>query len=368
MITRSLGKPWNEGGKNLAYNLANHISNHRINILTKNNFSDKINKNITVEKIYSSSNKGEINYFDKIRLFIRLLKNDNSNIYHFIYTPELFTSLLNRFILMLKNKKSIQTVPTLIENKRLVNFLIFADKIIVLSDYSKRNFIKMGFNNVIKINSGIDVNFFKPVNKDINLLKKLNLKNKFIVLVPIELEPRRGTRVILKSILELSKLNKLNNLFFIFSYRKKEKNLKEKNFIISVLNKENIYKFTFLEDFYDIKKLICISDVILYPTLDMSDKQETPMILLESLSMKKPIIITDISPLNEILKLKGGIKIKKGDFKEISKSILEIKKNSKLRKLMGENGRKIVLRYFNIVNIAKKYEELYKTCNNWGSQ
>src|SRR3989344_213382 len=329
MITRPLGKPWNEGGKNLAYGLANNIKDYKINILTKKNFSDKINSNVTAEKIYSSSNKGKISYVDKIRLFIRLLKKDEAHIYHFIYTPELFTSLFNRFILRLKNKKSVQIIPTPIANKIFINLLIFADKVIVLSESTKSKLINMGFKNIIKINSGIDVNFFKPRDKDVSLLKKLNLEKKFIVLVPIELEPRRGTRVTLKSILELSKLNKLNNLFFIFSYRKKDKNLKEKNFIISVLNKENIYKFTFLEDFYDIKKLICISDVILYPTLDMSDKQETPMILLESLSMKKPIIITDISPLNEILKLKGGIKIKKGYFKEISKSILEIKKNSK---------------------------------------
>ena len=84
------------------------------------------------------------------------------------------------------------------------------------------------------------------------------------------------------------------------------------------------------------------------------------MILLESLSMKKPIIITDIPPLNEILKLKCGTKVKKGDFKGISKNLLGIRKNSKLRKLMGENGRKMVSKHFNIVHIAKKYEELYR--------
>ena len=98
MITRPLGKPWDEGGKNLAYGLARNIKNHKITILTKNNFSDNINKNITVEKIYSSSNRGVISYTNKLRLFIRLLKRDKSDIYQFIYTPEFVTSLFNKFI------------------------------------------------------------------------------------------------------------------------------------------------------------------------------------------------------------------------------------------------------------------------------
>src|SRR3989344_4670690 len=360
MITRPLGKPWEEGGKNLAYGLARNIKYHKIAILTKNNFFDDVNKNTIVEKIYSSSNGGGISYANKLRLFIRLLKKDNSNIYQFIYTPELITSLFNRLILKLKNKKSIQVIPTSINNKRFIKILIFGDKIVVLSEHTKKNLIKRGFKNIIKINSGIDTDFFKPIKKNDYLLKKLNLKNKFVILMPTELEPRRGTRIILKSILDLSNLSEFKNLFFIFSYRKKDKNLKERKFIISTLNKKKINNFTFLENFYDIRGLISISDTILYPTLNMNEKQEIPMILLESLSMKKPIIITDMPPLNEILKLKCGIKVKKGDFKEISKGLLWIMKNNNLRRIMGENGRKTVLKNFNIVDIAKEYEKLYE--------
>src|SRR3989344_1987303 len=360
MVTRPLGKPWDEGGKNLAYGLVRNIKNHKINILTKNNFFEKVNKNITVEKIYSSSNGGKISHLDKIRLFIRLLKKDNSNIYQFIYTPELITSLFNRFILILKNKRSIQVIPTSLDNKNLINFLIFGNKIVVLSEHTKKNLIKNGFKNVIKINSGIDTNFFKPNNKDTHLLKKFNLKNKFVVLVPSELDPKRGTRIVLKSILNLSNLNEFKKLFFIFSYRKKDKDSKEKKFIVSTLNKNNINNFMLLENFYDTKSLISISDIVLYPTLNMNGKQEIPMILLESLSMKKSIIITDISPLNEILKLKCGIKVKKGDFKEISKVLLKIMRDHKLKRIMERNGRKTVLKNFNIVDIAKEYEKLYE--------
>ncbi|MEK6907480.1 MAG: glycosyltransferase, partial [Nanoarchaeota archaeon] len=138
-----------------------------------------------------------------------------------------------------------------------------------------------------------------------------------------------------------------------------KKHLKEKKFIKSILNKYKINNFIFLEDFNDIKKLINISDVVVYPTLDMNEKQEIPMILLESLSMEKPIIITDMVPLNEILKSNCGKKINKGDFYKLSKEILNLKNNKKLRLKMGKNGRKMVIKYFNIINTAKEYEKLY---------
>jgi len=358
MVTRPIGEPWNEGGKNLAYNIARNIKNNKINLLVKNNFSNKVPKNIYLEKIYSSSNKRKVSFLDKLRLFIRLSLIDDLDCYHFIFTPEIYSSLFSRIILKLKNKKSIQTIPTLIENKKFINSLIFAEKIVVLSDYTRNFLINKGFENVIKINPGIDINLFKPEKKDSKLINELNLKNKFVILVPGELEPRRGTRVMLKSLINL---RNSEIIFFIFSYRKdnNKKHLKEKKFIKSILNKYKINNFVFLEDFNNIKKLINISDIVVYPTLDMNEKQEIPMILLECLAMKKPVIITDVPPLNEILKSNCGKKINKGDFYKLSQGILNLKNNKRLRLKMGENGRIMVMKYFNMINAAKEYEKLY---------
>jgi len=111
----------------------------------------------------------------------------------------------------------------------------------------------------------------------------------------------------------------------------------------------------------EVEELINISDIIVYPTLDMNEKQEIPMILLESLAMEKPIIITDIPPLNEILKSNCGIKIGKGDFYKLSQEILNLKNNKKRRLKIGKNGRKMVVKYFNIIKIAREYEKLYSS-------
>src|SRR3989344_2042659 len=120
MITRPIGEPWNEGGKNLAYNIARNIKNHKINLLVKSNFFNKLPKNILSEKIFSSSKKRGISFFDKLRLFVRLISKDNLDCYHFIFTPELYSSLFSRIILKLKNKKSIQTIPTPIKDKKFI--------------------------------------------------------------------------------------------------------------------------------------------------------------------------------------------------------------------------------------------------------
>ncbi len=357
MVTRPIGEPWNEGGKNLAYNLARNIKNNEINLLAKSNFNVKI-RNIHLEKIFSSSNERKINFFDKIRLLIRLVSSDNLEVYHFVFTPELYSSLLAKFILKSKNKKSIQTIPTLIRNKKFIKSLIFANKIVVLSDYTKNFLIDRSFNNIIKINPGIDTNLFKPRKKNLELINKLKIKDRFVVLIPGELEAKRGTRFMIKSIINLQNSK---GLFFIFSYRKSENNdhLGERKFITSALKKYKIENFTFLENFSNIRELINVSDIMVYPTLDMNEKQEIPMILLEALAMQKPIIITDMPPLNEILKSNCGIKVEKNDYNQLSEAILYFKDNKKMRLNMGKIGRKMVLEQFNIIRIAKEYDELY---------
>ena len=45
-VTRPLGSPWNEGGTNLAYGIAKNIKNHRIHLLVRKNFNERVGANI----------------------------------------------------------------------------------------------------------------------------------------------------------------------------------------------------------------------------------------------------------------------------------------------------------------------------------
>src|SRR3989344_4784417 len=145
MVTRPLSSPWNEGGKNLAYGIARNIKNHKIHLLVRKNFNEKVSSNIILHRVYPSEYRYKISYTEKLRLFYFLLKIKNIDIYHFIYTPEIYSSKINKLLISLKSKKSIQTIPTRLKN--VSDKLFFANKIVVISNFTKNLLLKKGIKN-----------------------------------------------------------------------------------------------------------------------------------------------------------------------------------------------------------------------------
>ncbi|MAG47639.1 hypothetical protein CL617_03460 [archaeon] len=348
LITRPLSPPWNEGGKNLAYNLARNINNHKIHILVREDFNESLSENIIPHKVFPSEEKFNLSYLEKLKVFLFLLEIKDIDVFHFIYTPERYSSFINRILIKLKKVKSIQTLPTRIEKILNLKRLIFADKIVTISEFTKNKLLENKIKNVVKINTGIDVDYFKPI-------KKIN-SNKTIILIPMELENKKSRILVLKLIRELKNIK---NVLFHLVYRHKDEINEEKYIKNFLLNLESAKNVSFKKN-KDIRQLISNADFVFYPRVNTEKKHEIPMILLECMAMEKPIIIWDIPPFNEIID-NEGIKVK--SFIESKEAIIKLIENKKLRESYGKLSRKKVIKDFNIKDTTKEYEKLYKNFN-----
>ena len=352
LVTRPLDYPWNEGSKNLAYMIAKNVKDQNIHILVRKGFNEKINKNVILHEIYPSKHKYDVSRFEKLKLFFFLLKVKDIDVYHFIYTPEKYSSIINNLLMKIKSKKSVQTIPTKL--KKVSSGLFFADRVVTISDFTKNLLLRHNIKNVIKIDTGVDTNYFKPFKKK-GLIKRYNIKNKFVVLFPIDLEKGRGSRIILKIIKDMSSFK---NVLFIVSYRSTKKRILEERYLKNILIKLNLSKkVVFIKDPKDVRELINVSNVAVYPIVNSYEKHEIPMILLECMSMEKPIIINDIPPMNEIINDGEGIKV--NGYFEMKSAIIKLIESKNFSKRMGKLARKRIMNNFNIIKTAKNYSVLY---------
>lgn len=93
---------------------------------------------------------------------------------------------------------------------------------------------------------------------------------------------------------------------------------------------------------YEMNHYYAIADAVVAPTVT---EEAFGMITLESMSMEKPIIISDSGGMPEIVNNKCGIIVHRGnDFiQELSDAMIFLYKNPKLRVTMGKSGRESVL-------------------------
>lgn len=359
MITIPIVPPWDNASKNRAYSIALNIRKHKIHLLTiKADLLPWRTGNIVFENVY----KTKYVFLQKFFLGLRLLRKDpHIKIYHFFFQPSFLSSLLFKYLLKIKRKKiSVQTVLNVFGEGEDLGKYLFADIILVSSEYMRAKLLNEGFKNVRKIDPGVDCERFSQRASSNGLRERLKIGAAPTVLFSGEYIKMRGIDQLLQAVRLVR--SRLESVKFIFACRifNEEDLIRERDTKIKAKELGVSDSIIFLQTYNDMPELIGISDIIIFPALEMYDKMDIPMTLLEALAMEKPIIISDISPLNEIMKSEVGIKITPGDQVGLTKAILELLMDDRKRKQMGKSGRKMVLEHFNIKEIVKEYDELYR--------
>jgi glycosyltransferase involved in cell wall biosynthesis len=210
------------------------------------------------------------------------------------------------------------------------------------------------------ITNGVNLDFFKPIDKDRGLTKSLSLDGKFVVLYLGAHGISHGLKNIVSVAKRLEKVEKIHFLFVGDGAKKDELILLAKN------NKLGNISFVPSQPKSVIPNYYSIADTVLVPLKDISlFDQFIPSKMFEIMAMGKPIIGSVRGEAAEILrKSKGALICEPEDINNIKSHILTLHNNLKLKVALGKNGLSFVQKYYNRTQLAKDYEKIFKSILN----
>lgn len=95
-------------------------------------------------------------------------------------------------------------------------------------------------------------------------------------------------------------------------------------------------------------------------TVLASDYEGLPMVVLESMALRKPVIATSVGGVPEVVENGAtGILVPPGDKKAMCDAMLSLAGDPTLRKSMGERGFQVFQQNFRASMMAQKYQALY---------
>ena len=349
---------------NLAWQIAHRASHHLFHLLTLKNgrFEEKNDDSVLWEHVYS--NKG-LSILQKMELFFWLIFHSHPRaVYHILNSPASLSSFILRLIVNRRGIVSIQTISSIAKRQlssARFRMLYFADYLIAISDYAEQKLKMLGHVNVRRINVGIDTSVFAPVVTNHSAAYRWGIKlGAPIVLFAGEYARQGSVDLILKAIPRVVEM--CPQAGFVFACRLKtrtdeRKEKRVKDFVRKSGMEEHVL---FLNTVDDMKELLNACTVFIFPVEDMVGKFDTPMVLLEAMAMEKPVIITDIPPLNEVFKNDIGFLVPQNDVNALTNAIIEsLNADPRKSKQWGQNARKIVCDYYSIDRVALEYEKLY---------
>jgi glycosyltransferase involved in cell wall biosynthesis len=362
MVTRPILPPWNEGSKNMAWQIAQRARRHRFHLMTAQSAGQlPTSDSIIWNYVYTDKN---FVAKQRLRLLWHLIQgNFDIDVYHFLFVPTPTTSRLLSGIIHLQRKRSIQTVPSLYTpdlSPKDARVLFFADRVVAISDWTADRLQSLGVKNITRINVGVDLDRFKPSSDRDALRKKFSLPPDVpMALFSGELSRLGSTEILLSVIQRILTENPAVHFVFACPVRLPE------DILARDQTQQTIHRLSldaavhFVGQVDDFSGLLNACDMLLFPVSRMAAKVDTPLTVLEAMAVGLPVIITDLFPLSEVFKADVGIATPLGDNEAFAEAVLELSADENRRRQMGQAGQSVVREHYNVQNMVQAYEELY---------
>jgi glycosyltransferase involved in cell wall biosynthesis len=306
-------------------------------------------------------------FFKSIISFISLcilIKKQNINIVHVNEILDLSGLLAGK---LMKKKtichvRVILTKPHFIKKLLTKLSLLLSDEIICVSKATKEKMFSDKDNPKIKIiyDSGPDLNKFKPGIKNINLLEEFLLPKKSFVVGSVSKFTKHKGQFILIKAAQLIKKRGIKNIKYLFIGGKVLGHEKYFTQIKNLIKKYNLQEdFIFTGYRQDIPSLMNLCDILIHVPIH---HDPFPGVVLEAMVMKKAIIASRSGGIEEQIQDKNtGFLIKRGDYKTLSRNIIHLKQNSKLRKVIGKKAEQSVKSRFSFQKYFDNIKNIYET-------
>lgn len=233
--------------------------------------------------------------------------------------------------------------------RKLEEFLIKCssfDKIIIKDKSSIDDFKKLKIRNVYYLSNAVDLDLFRK--------RRYKVSKKVVTFLFVgRIEKEKGLDYLIYAVNRLKEKEECFEVLLI------GKGLDQKYFqkLVISMKLNNYIKFLGEKNRDEVIDCYFKSDVFISPSLHES----FPVTVFEAWAARLPVIISDVGGVSTICKDgENAIIIAPRNPKNIVEAMITMIKYPELRKMLGENGRKLVEKNYNLDKITKEMESIYE--------
>lgn len=363
LVTKPLVPPWDDSAKNLARAQLAHASTYRYRALVaKDMVTDLPSDACDQIPLYGNRGSYAAGLRQNLRVFAYGARPRGAALYHFFFAPNPVTSSAGRVLRSLARVPCVQTICSVPKDPERLASLLFADRIIALSEHSRRLCLSAGVppGRVHLVRPGIEPLPRPSAAKRAELKQGLGLKEETrLVLYPGDLEFSSASRTVAAAAKEI--VSRHAHTVVVFACRAKTPaaaRVKEE-LRRDLAEQERLGQVLFLGSVPDMPGLAGASDVVVLPADTLYAKMDAPLVILEAMSQAVPVILADIGPLAELVELGGALGVAPADPARLATAVSTILTTPGLASALGAKGASVLTTRFSAGGMARAVEAIY---------
>ena len=234
-----------------------------------------------------------------------------------------------------------------------------ADAVVTISEALKERLVQTGVKpeKITVIPNAVDLKIFKPMSSNVELKKRLGLEGKTVVGFIGSLTGYEGLDLLIEAVAALVDRG-ANIALLIIGHGYAEKKLRK----TASSSRKDCIRFVGYVPFKEIKEYYSVIDIFPFPRNGYEVcRLSPPLKVLEAMATAKPVIVSDLPPLLEIVKDKEtGYVCKADNLQALIESIQRLYENPGERQTLGKAARKWVAENRNWEDMSEKYINLYR--------
>jgi glycosyltransferase involved in cell wall biosynthesis len=360
LVSKPIAPPWHDSSKNLVRDLAGHMQRHTPVVLSRAGVELALPR-ARIEAIYARTGHGfSPGLQENVRVLTRLLLGHKTQLWHFFFAPNPKTSRVAKVAARLRRARTLQTVCSAPHPALDVASVLFADRVVVLSEHTLRRCVEAGVAQQRLRLIRPSVPALTPLAADATeqVRARLGLPAlRPLVVYAGDLEFGRGADLALDAHADLPRSL---DAYLVMACREKTPRaharanaLRERAQALGMAQSVHFMGETpFIHD------LLSVADLVTLPTDTLYAKMDMPLVLVEAMSLGRAVLVGQGTPAEE-LAASGGALAVPTEREAVSAATRSLLDDRARREALGASARLVALRDYDAQRMAAQYESLY---------
>jgi glycosyltransferase involved in cell wall biosynthesis len=359
LVSKPVAPPWNDSGKNLVRDLAGALTRHTPTVLTRPG-ADPGLPHARLETPYALDSSGfSPALVDNARVALRLLAGSRHDLWHFFFAPNPRSSQVGRMAARVRRVPTVHTVASAPRRDVDLRRVLFADVSVVLSRHTEARFLAEGIapERLARIAPAI-----APLAPHTEAQRRATRHahgwpaDAPVVIYPGDLEVGGGAERVVDAVAALPR----RDVWLVLACRAKTPAARD-----AELHVRERVRAAGLEtrtrwagETRAIHALLAAADLVALPSTDLYAKMDHPLVLLEAMSLARPVVVARETPAEELADDDAAIAVEP-EAEPLVAAFARLLDDAALRVSLGQRAARAVAARHAPGPMAAAYEALY---------